>query len=127
MLGGRRKRRKRKPRLAVAQAELARGIFHRAGIRFHEQRVMQRHQPVLDLERALEIAAEAGELELRAERGRDIGGDRDAALAAMRHEAERGRVLARELDEVLAERRALLAHARHVGGRVLHADDVLRA
>ena len=44
----------------------------------------------------------------------------------MRHEAERGRVLAGELVEARAHGRALLRDAHHVGGRVLHAGDVLQ-
>ena len=47
-------------------------------------------------------------------------------MPAMRHEAERGRVLARELVEVLAHRRALLRDAHDVGGRILHAGDVVK-
>ena len=57
--------------------------------------------------------------------GRDVGGHRDAAHPAMGHETEGGRILARQLDELMPHRGALLADARQVGGRVLHADDVL--
>ena len=46
-------------------------------------------------------------------------------MAAMSHEAERGGVLAGKLIEILAQCRALLRHARHVGGGVLDAGDVL--
>ena len=46
-------------------------------------------------------------------------------MPAMRHEAERARVLARELDEVRAHLGALLARPHHVRGRVLYAHDVL--
>ena len=46
-------------------------------------------------------------------------------MAAMRHEAERGDVLAGHLVEILTDRRALLRHPRHIGGGVLDAGDVL--
>ena len=79
---------------------LAAAYFTGPGLDSTNSAVVQRHQPVLELERETEIAGQARELELGAERGRDIGGDRDAARPAMRHEAESGRVLAGELDEV---------------------------
>ena len=47
-------------------------------------------------------------------------------MAAVRHEAERRRVLAGELVEVRPHRGALLRDAHHVGGRVLYARDVLQ-
>ena len=47
-------------------------------------------------------------------------------MAAMGHETQRGDVLAGQLIEVLAHRRALLRHARHVRGGVLDAGDVLQ-
>ena len=82
---------------------------------------------VLQLERGGEIALQAGALEFGAQPRRHVRGHRDAAMAAMRHEAERGDVLARHLVEVLAHGRALLRHPRHVGGGVLDAGDVLAA
>ena len=82
-------------------------------------------EPVLVVQRRREVAREAGRLELRAELRRDVGRDRDAAVPAMRHEAERRPVLAGELDELRPHRMPLQADAREIGGRVLHADDVL--
>src|SRR2546423_1735962 len=49
----------------------------------------------------------------------------DAAMAAVRHEAQHSAVLARELDEVLAAGEALLRDARDVGGGILDAHHVL--
>ena len=46
-------------------------------------------------------------------------------MPAVRHEPERGRVLAGQLIEPLAHCRALLRDPHHVGGRVFHARDVV--
>ena len=77
------------------------------------------------LSAAAKFALQAGGLKFSAQARRHVRGHRDAAVAAMRHEAERGDVLARKLVEVGPHRGALLRHARHVGGRVLHAGNVL--
>ena len=87
---------------------------------------MQRHQLVMQLERGGVIALLPCRVEFRAQPRRDVGRDRDAAMAAMRHVAEDGCILARQLIEVLAHRRALLRHPHHAGGRILHAGDVLQ-
>ncbi len=86
---------------------------------------MQRHQPVLQLAGLLPVALEAGVLEVGAQARRDVGGDRDAAHAAVRHEAEHGAVLARELDELFAAGEPLRGDAADVGGGILDADHVL--
>ena len=44
----------------------------------------------------------------------------------MRHESERGDILAGKLIEVLAYRRTLLRHPHDIGGRVLDAGDVFQ-
>ncbi len=54
-------------------------------VRLDEQRLMERHQPVLVGERAAVVAGEAGFLELGQELRRDVRGDRDAAVPAMGH------------------------------------------
>ena len=116
----------RQPHGLGAFAEKRERIFGRRRIGLDEQRGVQRHQLVLQLERAGIIALEARGLEFGAQPRRHVRSHRDAAMAAMRHEAERGRVFARELVEVLAHRRALLRHPHHIRGRVLHAGDVLK-
>ncbi len=100
--------------------------FDRRRVGLDEQRIVERHEAVLHLQGRRVIALEAGILHLRAQARRDIGGDRNAAMAAMRHEAESRRVLAGELDEIRAHGVPLLADAGDVGGRILHADDVLQ-
>ena len=47
-------------------------------------------------------------------------------MAAMGHEAQRRDIFAGQLIEILAHRRALLRHPRHVGGGILDAGDVLQ-
>ena len=47
-------------------------------------------------------------------------------MAAMRHEPERGDVLAGQLIEIFTEHGALLRHTGHIRGRVLHPGDVLK-
>ena len=86
---------------------------------------MQRRQPVLVGERGGEVAGQARRLELRAQFRGDVGRHRNAAVAAMRHQGERRRVLAGELHEVGSHGVALQACARQVGGGVLDADDVV--
>ena len=63
----------------------------------------------------------------RAGSGRDVGGHRDAAVAAVGHVAQRRRVVARQHHPVLAARQPLQAGAGQVAGGVLDADDVAAA
>ena len=88
------------------------------------RRIVERHEAILHFHRGRIIALEAGILELGAEARRRVGRDRDAAVAAMSHEAERGGVLAGKLEEVGTHGPALLADPGDVGRRVLHADNV---
>src|SRR6202030_1391870 len=72
----------------------------------------------------LVVAGKARVLKFAAEPRRHVRGHRNAALPALGVEAQRGRVLARELDEILAAGRALQAYAVELGGGVLAALDV---
>ena len=91
---------------------------------FEKDRVVQRHEPVLHLQRAGVIAVEALTLQLGAEPRRHVRHHRDAAVAAGRVVGERGHVLAGELDEIGAHGVPLLRDAGEIGGRVLDAGDV---
>ena len=84
---------------------------------------MQRHQPVLRLQRLAVIPGQAGLLHVRHHPRRHVRGDRDHAHAALRVEPVRRGVLARDLHELLAAGDPLVAHAGQVAGRVLHPDD----
>src|SRR5260221_14240563 len=95
-----RERYDRKPRLRLAKAEQRRGIFGGRGTGLAKERVVQRHQTVLIGQRLGIIPRKTCLLELAAKLGRDIGGDRYATASAMRHEAQSGRILARQTDEV---------------------------
>ncbi|MPL67290.1 hypothetical protein SDC9_12981 [bioreactor metagenome] len=122
-LGGVTELGQRQPHLGRAQAELRHRVFRAGDARFEEDRNMQRHQLVLILHRRHVIARQCRRLHLGAELRRDVRGDRDAADAAHGVEAERRRILARELDEIGPAGQALLRHAAEVAGRVLDADD----
>jgi len=87
---------------------------------------VQWRELVLQLKRGGKITFQACGLEFGAEPGRNVRRDRNAAMAAMGHEAERSDVLAGQLIEIFTERRTLLRHAGHVRGRVLHPGDVLK-
>jgi hypothetical protein len=63
---------------------------------------VQRHQPVLVLQRLGVVAGQRRLLHLGAELRRHVRRHRDAADPALRVEAERGGVLAGKLDEILA-------------------------
>ena len=91
---------------------------------FEKDRVVQRHEPVLHLQRAGVIAVEALTLQLGAEPRRHVRHHRDAAVAAGRVVGERGHVLAGELDEIRPHRLALLRDAGEIRRRVLDAGDV---
>src|SRR5579863_5261224 len=71
-----------------------------------------------------EIAAQTRRLEFGAQPRRHIRGHRDAAMAAVGHESQRGDILAGQLIEVLTHGRALLREPRHVRSGVLDAGDV---
>ena len=60
-------------------------VLGRRRIGLDEQRRVQRHQLVLQLERGGVVAPQAGALELGAQPRRHVRGHRDAAVAAMRH------------------------------------------
>src|SRR5713226_1582548 len=98
----------RQAQLFFDLAKQRQGVFHRRRIGLDEEIGVQRHQLVVQLERGGEIAPLPGHVKFRAQPGRDIGRNRDAAVAAMRHVAEYGGVLARQLVEILAQRGALL-------------------
>src|SRR5690606_26884641 len=116
-------RRQGRAHLLRAEAELREPVFRAGETGFDEDRLVQRHQPVLIGERLGVVAGKRRMLELGAEPGRHVRGDRDAAHPAVRVEAERGRVLARKLDEVAPAGCALLAHPLDLAGGVLDADD----
>ncbi len=48
------------------------GILDRPGIGLDEQHIVQRHEPVLQRERRLEVTLEAGVLEFRAQSRRHV-------------------------------------------------------
>ena len=108
--------------MALSSSEAA--YFTGPGEVSREQRVVQRHQPVLDADRLPHPALAPGAVHLRAEARRHVGGDADAAMAAGGVEGQRGVVLARELDEVGAAAAARVQRPGEVRRRVLHADDV---
>src|SRR3974390_2618433 len=85
-----RERHHRQPNRLLALAEHRQRVLGRGRIGFDEQVLMQRHQLVLQLQGAGVIPLQAGVLEFRAKPWRNVGSHRDAAVAAMRHEAERG-------------------------------------
>ncbi len=115
----------RQPHRLGTLAEHGQRVLGRCRIGLDEQGRMQRHQLVLQLQRRLVIAPQARALELGAQPRRHVRGHRDAAVPAMRHEAERGRILAGELIEAFPHGVALLRDAHHIGGGILHAGDVL--
>ena len=121
-----RRRHHRQPQRVGALADQRHRVLDRRRARLDEQVDVQRRELVLQLQRGGVVALQARRLEFRAQPRRHVRGHRDAAVAAVGVEAERGDVLAGELVEVLAHRHALLRHPRHVGGRVLHAGDVLQ-
>ena len=87
---------------------------------------MKGHEPILVAESLPEIARQAGFLKLGEKFRRDVGGDRDAAVAAVRHECQGRRVFARQLVEVRTHGVTLLADPIELGGGVLDANDVLQ-
>jgi hypothetical protein len=66
-----------------------------------------------------------GVVHVGAQAGSDVGGDGNAAVASLGHEAHGARILARELDEALLGAQLGKRRPRHVIARVLDADDVL--
>src|SRR6266850_5792036 len=105
---GLRHRHHRQAQRLLYLAEQRQRVFHRRRTGLDEEIGVQRHQLVVQLERGLEIAILPGHVKFRAQPGRDVGGNRDAAMAAMRHVAEYGGILARQLVEILAQGCALL-------------------
>ena len=92
------RRHHRQAQQVLAAAEQRHAVFDRRRARFHEQIDMQRGELVLQRERSCKVAAQASALELGAQPRRHVGRHRDAAVAAVGHEAERGDVLARRAD-----------------------------
>src|SRR6185437_1424513 len=115
----------RQPHRIGALADQRHRILDRRRTGFDEQVDVQRRELVLQPERGLEIALQAGALEFGAQSRRHVRRHRNTAMTAMRHEAERCDVLAGKLVEILADAGALLRHPRHIGGGVLDAGDVL--
>ena len=85
---------------------------------------MERIEPVLKPQRVVPAAFAHGLLEIRAELGRDIGTDRDAADPTHCAETERHVVVAGELAEILAAADPLGGDAGEVSCRILHRDDL---
>src|SRR5262249_58567636 len=96
-----------------------------AADRLKEQGGVQSHQLAVKLERRPVVAFQTGIRKLSTQPRSHVGGDRDAAVPAMRHEAERTGILARELVEALPHRGTLLRDAHDVRGRILYAGNVL--
>ena len=88
--------------LRRAMSQQRDAIFDRRRTGFAEHGVMQGHQLVMQLAGPVIISPQAGVLELRAEFGRRIRGHRNAAMAAMRHIAQRGTILTRDQTPALA-------------------------
>lgn len=110
---------------AIAAACLRQRIFGAADAGLHEDRPVQRHQAVLILKRLGVITGKHCRLKLGTKARRDIGGDRNAADAAMGVKAERRAILARQLDKILAAGNALFGNPIEFAGRILDADDIL--
>ncbi len=85
---------------------------------------MQAHQAVLPVEAGFPLALHAGVHEGGAGFRRDVGGDRDHAVAAMGHVAQGRGVVAGQQHPVGTAQQALHADAGQVAGGVLDADDV---
>ena len=114
----------RQAHLGAAWPISSAAYFTGAGLVSHEHRLVQRHQPVLDLEHLVEVARLPGVVHVAAQPRRHVGGHRDAAVAALRHEAHGAGILARELQEALLGLELGERRPRHVVARVLDADDV---
>src|SRR5437764_12053224 len=121
-----RNRHHRQAQLLFQFAKQRQRVLDRRGIAFDEEIGVEGHQLVVQLQRGGEIALLPGDMKFGAQPRRDIGGHRDAAVTAMRHVAEHGGVLARQLVEILAQSGTLLRYPHHAGGRVLDAGDVLQ-
>src|SRR5579885_2112883 len=84
----------RQPDLIRNLAEYREAVFRARRIRIDEHGRMERREQVLYLERRGKIARKAGLMHLRALPRRNIGGHRDTAMPAMRHDGKRRHVLA---------------------------------
>ncbi len=86
---------------------------------------MQRQQPVVARPGASEISRQRSRAHLCHQLGRDIGGDRDYAVATDQHERQSGAVVAAVDREILpvgrAQRRDELAATAKIGRRILDA------
>src|SRR4051794_8607118 len=85
----------RQPCLRRRLAEQRGGILHRPRARLAEHRIVQRRQALVDLRYRLEVAALPRLVEIGAEPRRDVSGDRNAAMAALREIRQHRDVLAR--------------------------------
>src|SRR5260221_842570 len=74
----------RQTRLGGRLAEQRGGGFDRPPARLAEHRIVQRRQALIDPGYRLEVAALPRPVQIGAQTRRDIGGDRDAAMAALR-------------------------------------------
>jgi hypothetical protein len=84
--------------------EQRQGEFGRLRVRLGEQRQMQRHQTVVELGDPVEVALLPGVMQIPAQPRRDVRGNRDAAVPALRQERHDRRVLARQQAEVAVDR-----------------------
>src|SRR6202011_4389801 len=75
----------RQAQLLVDLAEQRQGVFHRRRIGLHVEIGVQRHQLVVQLQRRCDIALLPRHMKFGAQPRRDVGGDRNAAVTAMRH------------------------------------------
>src|SRR6266851_7985160 len=116
----------RQPCLGGRLAEQRGSVLDRPRARLAEHRVVQRRQALIDPRHRLEIAALPRLVEVGAEPRRDIGGHRDAAMAALREIRHHGDVLARELAEIRADGEPGAQRPGEIHRRILDADDILQ-
>src|SRR5208337_3121937 len=94
--------RQRKAGIGLAKPKPRNGIFHGARVCLDKERFVQRHEPVMQLERFAEITRETRTLELCAELWSCVRGHGNASMSPVSHERKRRRVFARELIELFA-------------------------
>ena len=122
-LGGVGHRHQRQAHLVRAEAQNRHRVFRAAQPRFEEDRAMQRHQLVCDLQCLGIVTCQRRVLHVRAQARGDVRGHRNTAHTALRVEAMGGRVLSRELAEVRPAGDPGPADARQIAGCILHTHD----
>ncbi|MNM91872.1 hypothetical protein D3C81_1041830 [compost metagenome] len=99
--------------------------FHRDRVGFDEQRLVQRHQAVVDRAGFGGIATHGGGAQVAHGARSDVGGHRDVAATAHQHQLDSGGVIAGIDQEVLADAVQHFLAALQVASGFLDADDVL--